>query len=176
MDLTAFIEGIFLLSPRRFGTIAEIMIDRLFNLAPSNTLKYDSKDNDKRIEIKFSRALKKEEKLQNNNLIAICKNAFISNRMIKTDETSISFFDCNIQQVKPTEFDVLYYGIFFKDKIEIYQINSSNIPLLKNYSAKQHRGNEGEGQFHLNSSNIEEHRNKYLIKTLTYKQLYRLLE
>lgn len=175
MNLTTFIEGIFLLSPRRFGTIAEIMVDRLFNLAPSNTLKYDRKNNDKRIEIKFSRALKKEEKLQNNNLIAICKNASINNRMISAEEASISLFDCNIQQIKPIEFDVLYYGIFFEDAIEIYQINSSNILLLKNYSTKQYRGNEGEGQFHLNSSNIEEHRKKYLIKTLTYEQLYRLL-
>lgn len=175
MDLTDFIEGIFLLSPRRFGTIAEIMIDRLFNLAPSNTLKYDRKNNDERIEIKFSRALKKEEKLQNNNLIAICKNSSINNRMIRAEEASISLFDCNIQQIKPIEFDVLYYGIFFKDAIEIYRINSSNISLLKNYSAKQHRGNEGEGQFHLNSSNIKEHRNKYLIKTLSYEQLYCLL-
>lgn len=33
-------------------------------------------------------------------------------------------FDCNIQQVKRKEFDLLYYGLFFADKIEVYKMTS----------------------------------------------------
>lgn len=44
------------------------------------------------------------------------------------------------------------------------------------YSDKQHRGNEGEGQFHLNESDIEYNRNHFLERVLTYAELYNLLE
>ena len=57
--------------------------------------------------------------------------------------------------------------IFFRPKV-----------LLKGtcqgYSNKQHRGNEGEGQFHLNQDNLTFHREKYLQKTMTYEELYEL--
>ena len=36
-------------------------------------------------------------------------------------------FDCNIQQVKRLEFDVLYYGLFFADRIAIFKMHSSEI-------------------------------------------------
>ena len=38
------------------------------------------------------------------------------------------------------------------------------------------RGNEGEGQFHLNESNIEYHRRNYLDRALSYEELFDLLE
>lgn len=85
-------------------------------------------------------------------------------------------FDCNIQQVKRKEFDLLYYGLFFADKIEVYKMTSKEVLDCPGYSDKQHRGNEGEGQFHLNESNIEYHRNHFLERVLTYAELYNLLE
>ena len=44
------------------------------------------------------------------------------------------------------------------------------------FSDKQHRGNEGEGQFHLNENNIEYHRRNFLEQELTYAELYNLLK
>lgn len=89
-------------------------------------------------------------------------------------------FECNIQQVKRREFDVLYYGLFFSDHIKIFRINRSEIKTRTEggyigYSDKQHKGNEGEGQFHITEKNLQVHLNKYFHKTLTYDQLYRLL-
>lgn len=76
-----------------------------------------------------------------------------------------------IQQVKTKEFDLQYYGLFFDDIIYIYRIKSNDIKKLPGYSDKQHRGNQGEGQFHINDKNISEH-NKYLDKKVTYDELY----
>ena len=42
------------------------------------------------------------------------------------------------------------------------------------YSDHQHRGNQGEGQFHINNRTLETHLNKYIIKWLTYDELYNL--
>lgn len=39
----------------------------------------------------------------------------------------------------------------------------------------QHRGNTGEGQFHLNQSNRAYHYNNFLIKELNYNELYNIL-
>ena len=43
------------------------------------------------------------------------------------DEWKVCEFDSNIQQVKPQEFDVLYYGLFFADRVVIFRIRSSEI-------------------------------------------------
>ncbi len=43
------------------------------------------------------------------------------------------------------------------------------------YSNKQHKGNVGEGQFHITEKSIQIHLTKYFHKTLTYDELYQLL-
>lgn len=84
-------------------------------------------------------------------------------------------FDCNIQQVKRAEFDHLYYGIFFSDCVVIFHITSEQIGPQIYYSDKQHKGNEGEGQFHLNQDTIAIHEKNYLYRSLTYAELLDLL-
>lgn len=176
--INEFRDGIFALKTRRFGTVAEIMIKSLYNLDESGSLAFDkkTKGTNERIEIKFSTALKKnKEKIRDNNVINQCLKANLANRKMNSYETCA--FDSNIQQVKRTEFDVLYYGLFFNDQIEIFMIRSEDIKKENlRYSDKQHRGNKGEGQFHLNNKNLEEHRKKYLQHTLTYAELYDLFQ
>jgi len=89
-------------------------------------------------------------------------------------------FDCNIQQVKRAEFDVLYYGLFFSDCIQIFRIESSIIKENRHggrifYSDFQHKGNAGEGQFHINPSTLQIHLDFYHYKMLTYDELHKLL-
>lgn len=174
-----FRDGIFALRTRRFGTVAEIMIKRLYNLDESGTLAFDKRDrySKERIEVKFSTVMKEnDDKIRETNVIDQCKKANVSNRAMKSSEVGKYSFDCNIQQVKRKEFDVLYYGLFFADAIEIYKMSSNEILECPGYSDKQHRGNEGEGQFHLNESNIGYHREKFLDRVLTYAELYMLLQ
>lgn len=174
-----FRDGVFALRTRRFGTVAEIMIKKLYDLDESDSLAYDKKDkiSSSRIEVKFSTVMKEnDDKIREDNVIEQCKKANLANRAMRSADVGTYNFDCNIQQVKRKEFDVLYYGLFFADKIEIYKMTSDEILDCPGYSDKQHRGNEGEGQFHLNESNIEYHRKKYLERVLTYKELYRLLK
>ncbi len=53
-------------------------------------------------------------------------------------------------------------------------MTSKQVLNTEGYSNKQHRGNVGEGQFHLNQSNIDYHRKNFLVEKLTYEQLYQL--
>lgn len=176
VDLEDFKRGIFLLNTRRFGTVAELMIKALLRYEKSYTLEYDLIDSqNNKIEVKFSRVLEtNKEKITENNVINEIFNSISIERKIVRSNNLVKF-DCNIQQVKPNEFDILYYGLFFYDKIYIYKILSNEIKDIFGYSNKQHRGNIGEGQFHINEKTIDFH-NKYFYQEITYEDLYRLLD
>lgn len=179
MGIEDFRNGIFSLHTRRFGTVAEIMIKKIYQLENSGSLAFDKLDaaSGAKIEIKFSRALKENEcKINEKNVIDQCLKATSAQREFASTETDTYSFDCNIQQVKSKEFDILYYGIFFKDCVEIFKITNEEVKNLSNYSDKQHRGNIGEGQFHISSANIQFHRDNYFDRKLTYEELYSLFE
>ena len=109
-----FKNGIFALRTRRFGTLAEIMVKKLYGFTFSKCKEYDLKDNDSRIEVKFSTVRKNNGKpIKEENIISECINAKANQRMLQSDEIETNIFDCNIQQVKCDNFDVLYYGLFF---------------------------------------------------------------
>lgn len=180
IKIKEFRDGIFALNTRRFGKVAELMIQLLFNFENSDNLAYDLKTVDgKKIEVKFSTVLKKcTSNINANNLIQSVVDSNLSNRMLTYEKSKLLSFDCNIQQVKVKEFEYLYYGCFFEDKIMICKIDSSQIALdpLILYSNHQHRGNVGEGQFHINNATISHHLNKYLLQWITYEELYELFK
>ena len=130
-----------------------------------------------RIEIKFSTVMKANESVINRrNVIDQCKKANLANRALISADILRYDFDCNIQQVKRLEFDVLYYGLFFADRIAIFKMKSGEIMSCLGYSDKQHKGNKGEGQFHLNRSTIDYHMQNHFVQWLTYEELYDLLD
>ena len=171
-----FRDGIFALRTRRFGTVAELMIEKLYGYTKSHNHFHDLYDEvrKQRIEVKFSTVMKTNDELITRfNVIEQCKKANIGNRALSSTDRCNHDFDCNIQQVKRLEFDVLYYGLFFADGIAIFKMNSDKIVSCPGYSDKQHKGNDGEGQFHLNRSTIDYHR-RHFVKWLTYEELYDL--
>lgn len=179
-EIEEFRDGIFALNTRRFGKVAELMIRKMFNLKDSDNLAYDLKTSDEeKIEVKFSRVLKKcSSEINEKNLIKSVIASNLDNRMLSFDMAKKSLFDCNIQQVKRKEFKYLYYGCFFEDKIMICRIKSSDIAKDAKilYSDHQHRGNTGEGQFHIDNSTINDHINKYLVKWIIYEELYDMFD
>lgn len=173
-----FRDGIFTLRTRRFGTVAELMIRALYHLDKSQNQHHDlyDKTTNQRIEVKFSTVMKtNKEKITRHNVIDQCRNATIAKRALNIDGIHETPFDSNIQQVKCKEFDVLYYGLFFADCIVIFKITSEEILTIPGYSDKQHKGNKGEGQFHLSDRTLAYHMEKYYEQQLTYEDLYDLL-
>lgn len=171
-------DGIFALNTRRFGTVAELLIKSLAKVGWGKSFGHDLFDDNElnRIEVKFSRALKRNnEAINEKNVLEQIASADDKARMFKASEWKKYSFDCNIQQFKREEFDLLYYGIFFSDKVMIFKILSSQITEEINYSNKQHRGNEGEGQFHLNNQTYEHHLEHFFEKELSYKEVLRIL-
>lgn len=174
-----FRDGIFALRTRRFGTVAELMIEALYNFSQSQNQFHDRYDavGKRRIEVKFSTVMKENDsKINRDNMIDQCKKASLRNRALKSTEMSQYPFDCNIQQVKRTEFDVLFYGLFFSDKIAIFKMDTDQILDCYGYSDFQHKGNQGEGQFHLNQNSIGYHLDNYFVQWLTYEELYKMFE
>jgi len=65
-------------------------------------------------------------------------------------------FDMNFQQVKPRCCDVFVWVAVWRDVIKYWVLPSREVEANRYYSGGQHRGNVGEGQLHLNQSNIRE--------------------
>ena len=78
-----------------------------------------------------------------------------------------------IQQIKVKLFDKMIYLLFFNDVIEIFEITKKQILKDKkiSYSNKQHRGNTGEGQFHVNNKTYNHHKKTYFVESITYRTL-----
>jgi hypothetical protein len=176
-------EGIFALRTRRFGSVAECMVKRLGKYGKARNQFYDLHDveHDLGIEVKFSTVLKQaERKVTEETVLQCIDEATAERRLVAFPDWRRHPFDSNIQQVKRREFDVLYYGLFFSDCVQIFRINSADIRARTDggdigYSDKQHKGNVGEGQFHITDKNLQIHLDKYFHKTLTYDELYHLL-
>lgn len=183
MDGEKLREGIFALRTRRVGSVAECMVMRLRKYGKAKSLFHDLFDEQtgQKIEVKFSTVQKKAKQTVTEETVLQCIEDAISEREpVPFPAWQRTKFDCNIQQVKRREFDILYYGLFFSDCIKIFRIESSRI--LENsdggeigYSDKQHKGNVGEGQFHITDKTLQIHLDKYFHKTLTYDELYQLL-
>jgi hypothetical protein len=174
--------GIFALRTRRFGSVAECMVERLQKCAKAKNLYHDLfHEEEGEIEVKFSTVQQKAKQVVSLETVLKCiEDAIEEREPVPFSAWQNYKFDCNIQQVKPRFFKVLYYGLFFSDCVQIFRIKSSDIKTRTNggdigYSDKQHKGNVGEGQFHVTEKNLQTHLSKYLHKTLSYDELYRLL-
>ena len=177
MDSEKLQKAIFGLHTRRFGTTAEIMIKKIINATDSDQLSFDlfDKVDSNRIEVKFSRVQKKAElKITDSNLFKALQCE--ANRDIMYHEWQDYDWDSNIQQVKKEFFDILFYGVFFKDMILIFKAKAEEIGNNMRYSDQQHSGNTGEGQFHLNPQTFKYHLDNHLYKTLTYGELLEWLK
>lgn len=170
-------DGIFSLNTRRFGTVAEIMIKRIKSLGKGKNIFHDLYDDDQqhRIEVKFSCVRQALDKLTEANLLESIAQEIASDRRVKFEEWDQHNFWCNIQQVKCAEFEVLYYGLFFDDCVKIFKILPDQIDATINYNPKQHKGNVGEGQFHITPDTLQTHLDRFLHQTLTYQELLDLL-
>lgn len=170
-------DGIFALNTRKFGSVAEIMIKQLQSLGKAKSIFHDLYDNasSSRIEVKFSTVRQNLPPIDPRNVLESIRSATSADRSVPFAEWQAHRFLCNIQQVKRAEFDVLYYGMFFHDCIKIFRIIPDQIGPSIKYGDKQHKGNEGEGQFHITEKTLQTHIDNHYHATLTYQQLLDLL-
>ncbi len=178
MNIQKLVASICYLSPRRVGTVGEIMVNKIVkSLEKADNQSYDRKLIGKKVEIKISRAFIKESSpITEKN---ICGMLMRDNapKLVEDKYKLSESWDCNIQQVKPAFFDILWYAIFFKDAIYVFKITSEQI--IKEdkigYCHKQHANSIGEGQFHIKPRDFEYHFNTYLYTKLCYNELWELL-
>ncbi len=193
-EIEQFKNGIFALRTN-FGELAQLMIMEKYKLKKSTSKDYDlvAFDKDKNIipvEVKFARAYKNPSSINETNVIYICSNCSIDIYSSKEWENKDLF--CNIEQVKPNLFKRLYYGIFWKDKVEIFCIDENKHHLFpdslfhfisdENYRKEirkeipyfylQH--NKKDYQFHLKKGSLKKHRDNFSKDSLTYEELFDL--
>lgn len=179
IDAKLFQQGLFNLRTRRFGTAAELLIQKLLKASKGRTQFHDLYDDEQnhRIEVKFSTVnSSSDEPITVTNIVGAIEAAG-RERAVPFARWQEYKFDCNIQQVKTVEFDILYYGLFFADAIVIFKIETDTIAEDRKiqFSDKQHKGNVGEGQFHINNTTLGHHLATYLYKVIKYDDFLDLL-
>jgi hypothetical protein len=171
-------EAVFRLNTRRFGALTELFIKRLKSFDRSKNIFHDLYDavQGERVEVKFSTVLSRwTTPLREDSLELALREAVGGERAIAYPSWRDSSFDCNIQQVKPAEFETLFYGLFFADRVLVFRCTTADITQMPGWSGKQHKGNVGEGQFHITDRNLQHHLDHHLLQQLTYTQLADIL-
>lgn len=177
MDAKTFRDNLFQMNTRRFGTVMELLVKKVSNTEYGTNIHHDlDTDIGTRIEVKFSRV---EEKHSTNiteaNVLDLIENECLSIRIFPFGEWRSHKFDCNIQQVKKSEFDTLMYGLCFADRVMIFIATPEEIGSGMKYCDRQHKGNKGEGQFHINQTNLDYHIKNHLFVTLSYADILAIL-
>ncbi|MDA2738391.1 hypothetical protein PDQ75_24880 [Bacillus cereus group sp. Bc015] len=177
MDVKTFRDNLFQMNTRRFGKVMELAIKNLTKTHDPANIHHDlNTDTGTRIEVKFSRVEKNHKiPVTDTNVLDVIENEGLLVRLFPFGEWQQHKFDCNIQQLKKDEFDVLFYGMLFADRIVIFMATPDQIDNNMKYSNKQHKGNEGEGQFHINPSTLQYHLDKHHYVTLSYADLLKVL-
>ena len=164
------------LAPRTFGeTLGEKFVINNFNEL-TEKVKGDGKHFDAwsyksvKAEIKLSRA-----KVQVQGDVVAKVMSPLSNEYVNFD--SEEDFLCNFQQVKPAEFGVIHYGIFFNDVIMLFKATSIQIENDAKiyYTDKQHKGNVGEGQFAITRRHIQHHLDNYLTEVMSWEKFVEII-
>ena len=104
----------------------------------------------KRVEVKFSRALAAHDgPITTDNVLRAIEAALFERKAVAiADAASETLTHLQHSAGECAEFDVLYYGIFFRDAMVVFRAESTEIPRSPGYSGKQHKGNRArEGQF-----------------------------
>jgi hypothetical protein len=177
MDVKTFRDNLFQMNTRRFGKVMEMTIKKMTNTIKPTNIHHDLNTNvGTKVEVKFSRVEKRHNATVNEkNVLDVIENEGLSVRLFPFGEWQTNEFDCNIQQIKKPEFDVLFYGLLFADRVVIFMALPSEIGDNMNYSNKQHKGNEGEGQFHINPRTLQYHLDNHHFVTLSYADLMKVL-
>lgn len=127
---------------RTFGNIMETYIHGICPTLkrPVGRTEYDFSLNNIRIEVKSGRVVEANSKKP------------LIEKALSSDTTAN--YDIILEQIKPAYCDVFIWIAVYRDKMSIWVLNSKEVEALPAYSNKQHRGNEGEGQFHIKPNNI----------------------
>lgn len=74
---------------------------------------------------------------------------FKKSEYVKYNDRFNKNWACNIQQIKK-EYNGVAFLIYYEDCVALYKINKNNYAKIKNFSSKQHKGNNNECQLTVN--------------------------
>ena len=167
-----FRDGIMNMNVNQFGRVGEVVVEILMNYKRSEDSDYDSIDEDgRRVEVKSAKVQtggkKGKVEIVADNFYDMAMNFGKRGRLLN-QETAMGgtvAFSCTLQQIKPDLFDWLFYLLFFKDRIEIFTIDSDALTsggLNLGYS---------KGNLRINEKRYQYHKSKRFFQSISYRDL-----
>lgn len=180
-EVDIFKRKFFDLPSRSFGeTYVEPILRKYFNDSISSNKLFDALrgDNKQRVEYKAVRVVhsnKTKKKSLYDNVMSITP---ISDRIGTIDDIKKGNIVANCQNIKLEDFDILDYVLVDADGFHIFEITTKDFikyieeGKFPNWCDKHGSKDGGKnGQFPINSGNIETHLNQWHKKTLSWKDI-----
>lgn len=148
----------------------------LFNFQDSGHRHFDLKDGDKRIEVKFSRAKRKGAIQATDSPLDLIMRPRHDDLVYLHEALDGEPFACNLQHIKPSEFDLLFFGIYFADRVLVFLLTKDDLQDPNLCFGRQSLGNVLEGQFRVDNRNLAYHMDNYHLLTLSFSDTLTLFK
>lgn len=179
-----FRDGIFFAPSRTYGEqYIEPIIRHKYKLSPSNSGNFDAKgSHGVRYEIKSSKVLTRNPHSHSFNSLYDAVVSHVEASMPKRACTKKEFLDGrtdavpNIQNVKRSDFDKMYYCLLFSDCLVIFLIDRDDVETIPGWSGKHGRYDKlGEnGQFGITADKLKWHLKKTLVEICSWEEIAKI--
>jgi hypothetical protein len=170
-------DGLFRMPGRRFGTVTEIMVARLTGAGRPLDRHHDLYDAEtsQRIEVKASRVMRAHpQRITPDNVLQEILREGGQPRAMTFAEAMDAGFSCGLFQIKPEEFDLLVYGIFFADRIEVLRFTPADLVSGPVSLSRQHKGGDM-GQMSIDHRSLPYCLERFHWLTMSYREFIGLL-
>ncbi len=179
-------NGFMLSSSRKFGEkFVESVIRNKYRLKESKTRLYDAKNaNAEKCEIKGVRAWREdatkpisfldEIKAESRKMGSDAPNNPL-NRMVTFNDFIKEQIIANVQNIKLSNFDILYYCVFYKDRVQVFRCKNEVVSDIHRWCPNHGSKEKGQnGQFPISKDNIDWHLDHCLVDTMSYDEIYQI--
>ena len=177
-DHEQFRDGIMKLNSHQFGMVGEVVVETLMKYTRSGVSEFDLRDtNGQMIEVKAAKVqVGSKKKISINNFYGVAMKYAKWDRLITQQKAASGSipFTCNMQGIKPLLFDRLVYLLFFRDRIEIFDVDSIFLLLEDPDLATLVHCTEAiqnEGLLRIDGNTYPYHKSNHFVRDISYGDL-----
>lgn len=159
------LEKLIRLENKNRGLLTELFLTKLYGFVKSGTTGYDLTDaNSTKIEVKSSIPRKTDKNTY--TLLQLLDKQYES---VSETELKTCDYNCNIQNINTSKFDIMYYILYLADKVLIFSATAKQVEAFN--LVQKHQDLK---MFSISKNNIASHYCN-LVKTCTYEELLQAL-
>jgi hypothetical protein len=167
-------RALFLIQPKSFGDASKLLVAKyLGGIAQPDSSPFDVDWNGNRAELKMARVRgRAPQTIRDDNLTGILGwYAQNFDRAVPFGHATKTPFTADFMYIKPSLFDVLVYGLFFKDAVLLFSADAGRVGLLSGWRESPGRFHDGNCAIHLTNTTLKWHVDNQFYSKASYGEL-----